>query len=122
MKTLRILFMAAGLLYGVSDLALAKDVTFKVTDVPGYWFDTGVDIAGTHSLAIIAPGDMVKFKQHAESRHTVTSLIWPSNAKSERTDRPGRGEYGQSPCETAYPGFLCLCVQAPSLHAWSRHR
>ena len=30
--------------YGASDLALAKDATFKVTDVPGYWFDTGADI------------------------------------------------------------------------------
>ena len=83
MKTLRILLMAIGLLYAASDLALAKDVTFKVTDVPGHWFDTGVDIAGTRSLAIIAPGDMVKFKQDVESRHTVTSLIWPSNAKPE---------------------------------------
>jgi DNA-binding beta-propeller fold protein YncE len=73
--------MAIGLLYGASDLALAKDVTFKVTDVPGHWFDTGVDIAGTRSLGIIAPDDMVKFKQDVESRHTVTSLIWPSNAK-----------------------------------------
>lgn len=81
MKTLRILLMAIGLLYGASDLAFAKGVTFKVNDVPGYWFDTGVDIAGTRSLAIIAPGDMVKFKQDVESRHTVTSLVWPSNAK-----------------------------------------
>ena len=83
MTSLRVVLMAVGLLYGASDLALAKDVTFKVTDVPGHWFDTGVDIAGTRSLAIIAPGDMVKFKQDVESRHTVTSLIWPSNAKLE---------------------------------------
>ena len=83
MKSLRVILLAIGLMYGASDLALAKDVTFKVTDVPGHWFDTGVDIAGTRSLAIIAPGDMVKFKQYVESRHTVTSLIWPSNAKSE---------------------------------------
>lgn len=83
MKSLRVVLMAVGLLYGASDLALAKDVTFKVNDVPGYWFDTGVDIAGTRSLGIIAPGDMVKFKQDVESRHTVTSLIWPSNAKPD---------------------------------------
>ncbi len=83
MKSLRVVLMAVGLLYGASDLALAKDLTFKVNDVPGYWFDTGVDIAGTRSLGIIAPGDMVKFKQDVESRHTVTSLIWPSNAKPD---------------------------------------
>ena len=81
MKSLRVILMAIGLMYGASDLALAKDVTFNVTDVPGHWFDTGVDIAGTRSLAITAPGDIVKFKQFVESRHTVTSLVWPSNAK-----------------------------------------
>ena len=56
--------MAIGLLYGASDLALANTVNFTVQDVPGYWFDTGKDIAGTagtRSLAIIAPGDTVKF-------------------------------------------------------------
>jgi hypothetical protein len=99
MKYTRLLLAAglmSGLMYGASDLALANEehhnnnneehhngVTFKVTDVPGRWFDTGVDIAGTRSLAIIAPGDMVKFKQNVEARHTVTSLIWPSNAKPE---------------------------------------
>ena len=89
MKVLRILLMAIGLLYGVSDLAHAKTVNFTVNDVPGRWFDTGVDIAGTRSLAIIAPGDTVKFNQKVESRHTVTSLVWPSNAgDSERIDQP----------------------------------
>jgi len=88
MKSLRIILMAVGLLYGASDLALAKTVNFTVNDVPGHWFDTGKDIAGTRSLAIIAPGDTVKFNQKVESRHTVTSLIWPSNAlASEKIDQ-----------------------------------
>ena len=81
MKSLRVILMAVGLLYGTSDLALAKTVSFTVNDVPGRWFDTGDDIAGTRSLAIIAPGDTVKFTQQVEARHTVTSLIWPSKAK-----------------------------------------
>jgi len=81
MKSLRIILMAVGLLYGASDLAFAANtVEFKVTDVPGHWFDTGVDIAGTRSLAIVAPGTLVKFHQIVESRHTVTSLIWPTAA------------------------------------------
>jgi DNA-binding beta-propeller fold protein YncE len=80
MKTLRILLMATGLIYGASDLALAKTVNVTVQDVPGYWFDTGKDIAGTRSLVIIAPGDTVRFNQKVESRHTVTSLIWPKDA------------------------------------------
>jgi DNA-binding beta-propeller fold protein YncE len=90
--------VAAGLLScvlaGGAELAVAGDVTFKVTDVPGHWFDTGVDIAGTRSLAIVGPGTTVKFLQNiagvpvAESRHTVTSLIWPSTAaESERIDQ-----------------------------------
>jgi hypothetical protein len=82
--------LMSGLMYGASDVALAanNDVTFKVTDVPGYWYDTGVDIAGTRSLAIVAPGTTINFLQNiqgepiAEARHTVTSLLWPSTAKS----------------------------------------
>jgi DNA-binding beta-propeller fold protein YncE len=94
MKYTRVLLAAglmSGLMYGASDLALAnndnKDVTFKITDVPGYWFDTGADIAGTRSLAIAAPGTTINFLQNiygkptAEARHTITSLLWPSNAK-----------------------------------------
>ena len=79
-----------GLLAGCSnsgnDSSVAKTnvppaaATFNVTDAPGYWFDTGKQIAGTRSLAIINPNQKVRFNQIVESRHTVTSLIWPSNA------------------------------------------
>lgn len=114
MKTLRILLMAIGLLYGASDLALAKDVTFKVTDVPGHWFDTGVDIAGTRSLAIIAPGDMVKFKQDVESRHTVTSLIWPSNAKAEELIDQDAANVNNHHVKLATPGlYVFVCKLHP---------
>src|SRR5262245_18566801 len=89
MTTLRVVLMAIGLLYSTSDFALAKIVNFTVQDVPGHWFDTGVDITGTRSLAILAPGDTVKFNQAVEARHTVTSLIWPSNARAnEKIDQP----------------------------------
>ena len=114
MKTLRILLMAVGLLYGASDLALAKDVTFTVNDVPGHWFDTGVDIAGTRSLAIIAPGDMVKFKQDVESRHTVTSLIWPSNAKSEELIDQDAANVNNHHVKLATPGlYVFVCKLHP---------
>lgn len=91
MRSLRVILMAVGFLYGASDVALAanNDVTFKVTDVPGYWYDTGKDIAGTRSLAIVAPGTTINFLQNiqgkpiAESRHTVTSLLWPATANSK---------------------------------------
>lgn len=74
MKYIRVVLLMAGLMIGARDLASA-DVTFNVTDVPGHWFDTGNDIAGTRSLAIIAPGETVNFLQvgNVESRHTVTT-------------------------------------------------
>ena len=91
MKKRRILLAVLCLLVGWGGAGMAQAATknFKVTDVPGYWFDTGKTIAGTRSLAIIAPGDTVKFTQFVESRHTVTSLIWPSTATaSEMIDQP----------------------------------
>jgi DNA-binding beta-propeller fold protein YncE len=114
MKSLRVILMAVGFLYGASNLALANDVTFKVTDVPGHWFDTGVDIAGTRSLAIIAPGDKVKFKQDVESRHTVTSLIWPSNAKpNELIDQDAANENNHQ-VTLATPGlYVFVCKLHP---------
>jgi DNA-binding beta-propeller fold protein YncE len=88
MKYIRVALLAAGLLYGASDLVSAATINFTLTDVPGRWFDTGVSIAGTRSLAIAAPGDTVNFHQVTESKHTVTSLIWPSTAlASEKIDQ-----------------------------------
>ena len=101
MKYPRLLLAAgvmSGLLYGTNGFASAP-VTFKVTDVPGHWFDTGVDIGtGNRSLAIVKQGiqgTVINFKQKnadgtftAESRHTITSLLWPSNAQpSEQIDQ-----------------------------------
>lgn len=94
MKTIRVLPLVAGLMLGAANLAFAAEATFKVTDTPGYWFDTGNDIAGTRSLAIINPGDTVHFIQRngeprdVESKHTVTSLIWPAPAlATEKIDQ-----------------------------------
>jgi DNA-binding beta-propeller fold protein YncE len=94
MKSIRVLPLVAGLMLGAGNLAFAAEATFKVTDTPGYWFDTGNDIAGTRSLAIINPGDTVHFIQRngeprdVESKHTVTSLIWPAPAlATEKIDQ-----------------------------------
>lgn len=105
MKLIRVLLSIVGLIYGASGLALADDsfrhrqptVTFKVTDVPGHWFDTCLNDPltcsktnpGGRSLAIVAPGTKINFLQNingkttAESRHTVTSLLWPSTAPND---------------------------------------
>lgn len=82
--------------------AIPAAVTFDVTDEAGHWFDTGAQVAGTRSLAIVKPGDKVAFLQtksihgpngangpsRVESFHTVTSLIWPADATAaERIDQ-----------------------------------
>lgn len=87
------LALIASLMFSTASPSFA-DATFTVNDTPGHWFDTGVDIAGTRSLAVIQPGQKVFFKQtqgqprDVESRHTVTSLIWPSTAgPTEKIDQ-----------------------------------
>lgn len=77
-------------------------VTFDVTDEAGHWFDTGTAVGPTRSLAVVKPGDRVRFLQtrsehgpggangpsRVESLHTVTSLIWPADAEpAERIDQ-----------------------------------
>src|SRR5687767_2539278 len=105
-KSVCMLPLVAGLMLGAGSLASAEEVTdqvtIKVTDIPGHWFDTGVTIpgTGTRSLAIVRPGTTIKFQQKndddtfvAESRHTVTSLIWPSDAKpAEQIDQPAANQ------------------------------
>jgi len=93
MKSLRALPLMAGLMLSTVSLASA-DTTFTVNDTPGHWFDTGTELpGGTRSLAIIKPGETVYFNQtqagnprNVESRHTVTSLIWPTGG--ETIDQP----------------------------------
>jgi DNA-binding beta-propeller fold protein YncE len=81
--------LVMGLMLGMTQLAFAGEVKFKVNDTPGHWFDTGTTLpGGTRSLAIAKPGDTVKFEQVVESRHTVTTLISPTGAlPSERIDQ-----------------------------------
>jgi DNA-binding beta-propeller fold protein YncE/plastocyanin len=77
-------------------------VTFDVTDEAGHWFDSGALVGPTRSLAVVKPGDRVRFLQtrsthgpsgangpsRVESFHTVTSLIWPAGATpAERIDQ-----------------------------------
>lgn len=90
MKIGRVLPLAAGLLLGASQLAVAANQTFVVNDTPGHWLDAGPnwDLGGTRSLVVVNPGDKVFFTQTqgpkaVESRHTVTSLIWPAGSLPE---------------------------------------
>ena len=67
-----------------------------MTDEAGRWFDTRATIAGTNSLAVVPPGQKIRFLQtrsfngpsRVESFHTVTSLIFPgASLLSERIDQ-----------------------------------
>lgn len=106
-------------MYGASGLAHANnEVTFKVTDMPGYWFDSGNTapvFAGNRSLHIVAPGTKINFKQKndngtfvAESKHTVTSLIWPSTSvSSEMIDQDAANQDNHS-----------VTLSTPGLHVF----
>ncbi len=122
MNCARVLSLLVGLMFSAGNFAFANDVpdqvTFRVTDVPGHWFDTGVELpGGTRSLAIVKPGTIIHFKQKnddgtfvAESKHTVTSLIWPSNsASNEQIDQKEANQDNHSVTLTT-PGlhvFVC---------------
>ena len=78
-------------------LNAANTTYFDMTDESGAWFDTRATIAGTRSLAVVAPGQHIRFLQtrsfngpsRVESFHTVTSLIFPgASTASERIDQP----------------------------------
>lgn len=58
----------------------SNEVNFSLTDTPARWFDTGVDIAGTRSLAVATPGVRVRFSGNSNTVHTRTSLIFPTGA------------------------------------------
>ncbi|MGE0469611.1 MAG: copper oxidase [Nitrospira sp.] len=121
MEYVRALPLIAGLMFSTANPAFAADlVNFKVTDIPGHFFDTGVEIAGTRSLAIVPPGTQINFLQDiggvkvAESKHTVTSLIWPSNAlASERIDQDSANQDNHS-VTLATPGlYVYVCKLHP---------
>src|SRR5262245_43903370 len=60
--------------------ARGNEVNFSLTDTPGRWFDTGVEIAGTRSLAVATPGVRVNFSGNSNTVHTRSSLIFPAGA------------------------------------------
>jgi YVTN family beta-propeller protein len=69
-----------------------NEVNFSLTDIPGRWFDTGVTIAGTRSLAVATPGVRVKFSGNSNTVHTRSSLVFPTGAaRMPFTTEPRKG-------------------------------
>jgi len=78
---------------------------FVLTDNPGNWFDAGVEIAGTRSLVVAAPGDWIRFvvrRPESETVHTATSLLFPTGAAGMPFDQPRPAR---------------VCLQAAPVHA-----
>jgi DNA-binding beta-propeller fold protein YncE len=83
---------------------------FVLTDNPGNWFDAGVEIAGTRSLVVAAPGDKVRFivrQPESETVHTATSLLFPTGAAGMPFDQP-----------TAFRGTEQVRLTSPGLYVF----
>jgi hypothetical protein len=89
---------------------------FNLTDNPGNWMDTGLDIAGTHSLAVVSPGDTVSFTvatPASQELHTATSLLWPTGAANMPFTQP-KAFRGTVQVELITPGlYVFLCKLHP---------
>ncbi len=83
--------------------------TFQLTDNPGNWFDSGTDIAGTRSLIVAQPGDMIHFDVGAMTNtvHTASSLLWPTGAANMPFDQPH-----------AYKGMQMVTLTMPGLYVF----
>lgn len=115
MKLSRIVTLMAGLLLGAGQSVFAANQTFVVNDTPGHWFDAGPawDLGGARSLVVVNAGDTVFFTQTqgpkaVESRHTVTSLIWPAGSHaSEQIDQDSANREDHQ-----------VTLQTPGLHVF----
>ena len=83
--------------------------TFQLTDSPGNWFDSGTDIAGTRSLIVAQPGDMIHFDVGTMTNtvHTASSLLWPTGAAGMPFDQPH-----------AYKGIQMVTLTTPGLYVF----
>jgi hypothetical protein len=82
---------------------------FHLNDGPT-WFDTGVDVSGTHSLAVATPGTAVKFIVGAPdtlSDHDPDSVIWPTGAAGMPFHNDG-GFIGEKSVTLTTPGLYAF--------------
>ena len=82
-KTMNVIvFITAilALLFASNAFARDNEIRFELTDHAGRWFDTGVEIAGSRSIAVATPGVRIKFSGDSNTVHTRTSLLYPTGA------------------------------------------
>lgn len=87
---------------------------FDLTDEPGSWFDSGVDVFGTKSLGVTtAPLGKVTFvneRTRTDTVHTASSLLWPTGAKGMPFDQNEAWKEGSREVTLSTPGlyaFVC---------------
>jgi len=69
----------------LSEPGLMPSAILEITDEPGHWFKDPVD---GDSLVVIKPGEAVMLKMtDTRTEHTITSLLWPSNASGFPVDQ-----------------------------------
>jgi len=92
--------------------------TFNLTDQPGHWFDSGIDVLGTRSLGVtaapLANVTFVNDKANTDSNHTASSLLWPTGAKGMPFDQDKAWKAGQRAVELKTPGlYAFVCKMHP---------
>lgn len=98
-----------GIVAASSQSGVVHDV--HLTDDPGHWFDTGVNIAGTRSLLVVPPGDTINFiiaKPLTQTVHTVTSWAFPTGAASMPLEVP-----------QAFTGSVEVTLTTPGLYLFA---
>lgn len=103
---------------GDAEATLAKPAaTFDTTDAPGPWFN---NTATGNSLAIVKPGDTVRFVVGSSTNtvHTVTSLLWPTGASDMPTDQPDAFKDGSVDITLSDAGlYVFVCKVHPFMLA-----
>jgi DNA-binding beta-propeller fold protein YncE len=92
--------------------------TFHLTDQPGSWFDSGLNLFGTKSLGVATAGTAkVKFisdPSRTDSNHTVSSLLWPKGAKNMPFDQDKAWKNGERTVDLQTPGlYAFVCKMHP---------
>lgn len=114
MVTASVLLLGGAILAGPT---IAGAAEFEITDEPGRWFkNTAGPIGGTQSLAVIGPGDRIKFSGKSKTVHTITSLIFPSGATGMPFDTaPTKG--GAEPVLSTPGLYVFTCKVHPYMFA-----
>jgi hypothetical protein len=95
--------------------AAKSTVDFTITDDPGSWFRSEAGpIGATQSLAVTSPNTIVRFSMsETNTRHTVTSLLWPTGAANMPFDQP-EAFLGNTQVKLADPGlYVFVCKLHP---------